>query len=207
VDDAERDCVVPRRGRFRRLPFGAVPRLVPRHDAAPEPTSRLPIAWGDYSGRYLTGVVLLVGGAALVVQTTAATLSLGMLGSLLLLASWAVQPGRPLVRAAVAVPSLLLCWCTITGPKSMWVLALILPCWLLVRRRPPITYWTTLIPLGLGLLLASCTSLVADKDATFWVVVGGVVAAAWLSREYALKLRLVHTDRIGEGPAEQPSSP
>ena len=184
-----------------------MPRLVPRRHSAPEPTSRQRLSWGDYSGRYLTGVVLLLGGAALIVQTTASTLALGVLGSLFLLGSWVVQPGRPLVRAAVAIPSLLLCWCTITGPKSMWALALILPCWLLVRRRPPITYWTTLLPLGLGLLLASRTSLVADKDGTFWVVVGGVVAAAWLAREYALKLRLVHTDRIGNRPGGQPGTP
>ena len=111
---------------------GMMPRFVLRGLPAPEPTSRLALTWGDYRGRYVVGVALLIAGAALVSQTTAVTLSLGLLGSAVHLAGWAVQPGRPLARAAVAVPSLIFCWCTITGPKTMWLLAFVLPCWLLV---------------------------------------------------------------------------
>lgn len=184
-----------------------MPRLSLRGRPAPEPTSRLPLSWGDYRGRYAAGVTLLLAGAALVAQTTAVTLVLGLIGSAVHLAGWAVQPGRPLARAAVALPSLVFCWSTITGPKTMWLLAFVLPCWLLVRRRPPITYWTLALPLGLGLALASAFSYVADKTVTFWTVVVAVVVAAWLAREYALRVRVVHTDRIAGTHAPPPGAP
>ena len=184
-----------------------MPRFVLRGLPAPEPTSRLALTWGDYRGRYVVGVALLIAGAALVSQTTAVTLPLGLLGSAVHLAGWAVQPGRPLARAAVAVPSLIFCWCTITGPKTMWLLAFVLPCWLLVRRRPPMTYWTLVLPLGLGLALASTFSHVSDKTMTFWTVVVGVVVGAWLAREYALRVRLVHRNRIGAPPATSSDTP
>jgi hypothetical protein len=178
-----------------------MPRFVLRGRPAPEPTSRLRLVWGDYRTRYVLGVALLIAGAALVSETTAVTLSLGLLGSAVHLAGWIVQPGRVPARAAVALPSLVFCWCTITGPKTMWLLALVLPCWLLVRRRPPITYWTVALPLGLGLALASAFSHVAEKGLSFWTVVAGVIAGAWLAREYALRVRLVHTDPIGSATA------
>jgi hypothetical protein len=184
-----------------------MPRFVLRGRTAPEPTSRLPLTWGDYRSRYVVGVALLIAGAALVSETTVVTLLFGVAGSAVHLAGWVVQPGRPLARAAVALPSLVFCWCTITGPKTMWLLALVLPCWLLVRRRPPITYWSVALPLGLGLVLASAFSHVADKGLTFWTVVAGVVAAAWLAREYALRVRLVHRDHIGPGPAPRSGTP
>jgi hypothetical protein len=184
-----------------------MPRFVMRGRTAPEPTSRLPLAWGDYRTRYVLGVALLITGAALESETTAVTLSLGLVGSAVHLAGWIVQPGRPLARAAVALPSLVFCWCTITGPKTMWLLALVLPCWLLVRRRPPITYWSVVLPLGLGLALALSFSHVADKGLTFWTVVVGVILGAWLAREYALRVRLVHTDRIGPAPAPESGTP
>jgi hypothetical protein len=184
-----------------------MPRFVLRERPAPEPTSRLPLAWGDYRSRYLVGVALLIAGAALVSETTAFTLQLGLAGSAVHLLGWVVQPGRPLARAAVALPSMVFCWCTITGPKTMWLLALVLPCWLLVRRRPPITYWSVALPLGLGLALAAAFSYVADKGLAFWTVVAGVVAGAWLAREYALRVRPVHTDRIATPPAPRSDTP
>jgi hypothetical protein len=184
-----------------------MPRFVLRGHTAPEPTSRLLLAWGEYRSRYIVGVTLLIAGAAIVSQTTAFTLGLGLVGSAVHLAGWAVQPGRPLARAAVAVPSLVFCWCTITGPKTMWLLAFVLPCWLLVRRRPPVTYWTLVLPLGLGLLLASAFSHVSEKTVTFLTVVVAVLAGAWLAREYALRVRLVHTNRIAGAPATGPDTP
>ena len=182
-------------------------RVVLRGRRAPEPTSRLPLGWGDYGGRYLGGLVLLVGGAALVVQTSALTLGLGVLGTLLHLAGWAVQPGRPLARAAVAVPAVVLCWCTIAGPKAMWALALLLPCWLLVRRRPAATYWTVCLPLAVGVLLAALPTATVAKSAAFWSVAAAGCAGAWLAREAALRVRLVHTNRIGDVPATPPDTP
>jgi hypothetical protein len=182
-------------------------RVVLRSRTAPEPASRMPLAWGDYPGRYLAGLVLLIGGAALVVQTNALTLGLGLLGSVLHAAGWAVQPGRPVVRAAVAVPAVLVCWCTITGAKAMWVLAFLLAFWLLLRRRPARAYWTLALPLGLGLLIASLPPEATDKTVAFWSVFAMVAAGAWIARELALKVRVVHTNRIASVPTEGRDTP
>jgi hypothetical protein len=143
----------------------------------------------------------------MVVQTTALTLGLGVLGSVLHGAGWAVQPGRVATRAAVAVPGVLLCWCSITGPKAMWALAFLLPCWLVVRRRPRVAYWTFALPLGVGLLIASLPPAATEKSVAFWTVLVMVAAGAWIARELALKVRLVHTNRIGDIPVPGRDTP
>jgi hypothetical protein len=174
---------------------------------APEPTARLPLAWGDYQGRMTVGVGLLIVGAALVAQTTVYTIGLGLLGSALHLAGWAVQPSRGRTRALVALPSMLACWATISGPKAMWVLAFSLAAWLAVRERPPRSYVVLALPLGVGLTLAAAYSHVADKRPAFLFVLAGVVAGAWLARQLALRPRPVLTERIGVADTECGDTP
>ena len=175
--------------------------------SAPEPTARLPLAWGDHQGRLVVGVALLIGGAALVAQTTVYTIGLGLLGSALHLAGWAVQPARGRIRALVAVPSMLACWATISGPKAMWLLALCLVAWLAVRERPVRSYLTVLLPLGVGLALAAAYSHVADKRPAFVLVLVGVAAGAWLARRLALRPEPVHTEPIGAPETECGDTP
>jgi hypothetical protein len=174
---------------------------------APEPTSRLPLAWGDYQGRTVVGVGLLIGGAALVAQTTVYTIGLGLLGSALHLAGWAVQPARGRTRALVALPSMLACWATISGPKAMWLLALCLLAWLAVRERPVRVYATVALPLAVGLALAAAYSHVADKRPAFLLVLAGVAAGAWLARLLALRPKPVLTERIGATETECGDTP
>lgn len=174
---------------------------------APEPTARLPLAWGDYEGRMVVGVALLIVGAALVAQTTVYTISLGLLGSGLHLAGWAVQPARVRTRALVALPSMLACWTTISGPKAMWLLALCLVAWLAVRERPVRSYVTVALPLGIGLILAATYSHVADKRPAFLFVLAGVAAGAWLAKRLALRSRPVLTERIATAEPECGDTP
>jgi hypothetical protein len=174
---------------------------------APEPTARLPLRWGDYQGRMTVGVGLLVVGAALVAQTTVYTIGLGLLGSALHLAGWAVQPARGRTRALVALPSMLACWTTISGPQAMWVLALCLAAWFAVRERPLRCYVLLVLPLGVGLTLAATYSHAADKRPAFLLVLAGVVAGAWLARRLALRPKRVLTERIGTADAECGDTP
>jgi len=178
-----------------------------RRSLAPEPTARLPLAWGDYQGRTVVGVGMLVVGAALVAQTTVYTIGLGLLGSALHLTGWAIQPARGGTRALVALPSMLACWATISGPKAMWLLALCLAAWLAVRERPPAAYLTLVLPLGVGLALAAAYSHVADKRPAFLLVLAGVVAGAWLARQLALRAKPVLTQRIGAADTECGDTP
>ena len=174
---------------------------------APEPTSRLPLAWGDYQGRTVVGIGLLVVGAALVAQTTVYTIGLGLLGSGLHLAGWAIQPARASTRALVAVPSMLACWATISGPKAMWLLALCLAAWFAVRERPLRSYALVALPLAVGLGLAAAYSHVEDKRPAFLLVLAGVVAGAWLGRRLALRPKPVLTERIATRHTECDDTP
>jgi hypothetical protein len=178
-----------------------------RRRLAPEPTARLPLTWGDYQGRVVVGVALLIVGAALVAQTTVYTIGLGLLGSGLHLAGWVVQPARGRTRALVALPSMLACWTTISGPKAMWLLAFCLAGWLAVRERPPRSYATLALPLGVGLTLAAAYSHVADKRPAFLFVLAGVVAGAWLARQLALRPKPLLMERIGAAETECGDTP
>jgi hypothetical protein len=178
-----------------------------RQRFAAEPTARLLLAWGDYQGRTVVGVGMLVAGAALVAQTTVYTIGLGLLGSALHLAGWAIQPARGRTRALVALPSMLVCWATISGPKAMWLLALCLAGWLAVRERPAAAYLTLALPLGVGLTIAAAYSHVADKRPAFLLVLASVLAGAWLARQLALRPKPVLTQRIGAAETECGDTP
>jgi hypothetical protein len=135
----------------------------------------------------VVGVGMLVGGAALVAQTTVWTIGLGLIGSALHVAGWAVQPARGRTRALVAIPSMLACWTTISGPQAMWVLALCLAAWLAVRERPAVAYLALALPLAVGLGSALVFSHAADKTPTFGIVLASVLAGAWLAKALALR--------------------
>jgi hypothetical protein len=189
------------------IDLGRLRPAAARGPRLPEPTTRLRLAWGDYQGRMVVGVGFLIGGAALVVQTTAYTVGLGLLGSGLHLAGWALQPARGRTRALVAVPSMLACWATMSGPKTMWLLAFCLAAWLAVRERPPRTYLTLVLPLGVGSVLAAAYSHAADKQPAFLLLLGALLAGAWLARWIALRPKPVLTQRIGTGETECGDTP
>jgi hypothetical protein len=178
-----------------------------RRRPAPEPTARIPLAWGEYQGRMVVGVGLLIGGAALVAQTTVYTIGLGLLGSALHVAGWAVQPARGGTRALVALPCMLACWATISGPQTMWLLALCLASWLAVRERPPLAYLTLLLPIGVGLGAAAAFSHAADKRPAFLLVLGSVLGGAWLARQLALRPKALLTEPIGTAETECTDTP
>jgi hypothetical protein len=170
-----------------------------------EPTARLRLKWGDYQGRMVVGVAFLVGGAALVAQTTAYTVGVGLLGSALHVLGWAIQPARLRTRALVALPCMLACWTTISGPQTMWLLSGCLAAWLAVRERPRIAYLTIALPIVVGLALTALYSHAADKRPAFLLVLASVLGGAWLARRLALKPVL--TQRIGTAETECGDTP
>ena len=186
----------------RRLRRGAAARR-----RLPEPTTRLPLAWGDYQGRMVVGVGMLIGGAALIVQTTAYTAGVGLFGSALHLAGWALQPARGRVRTLVALPSMLACWATMSGPQAMWLLGLCLAAWLAVRERPAVAYLTVGLPVAVGLALTTAYSHAADKRPAFVLVLATVLGSAWLAREVALRPKPVLTEPIGAAETECGDTP
>ncbi len=161
-----------------------------RRQVAPEPTKRIPLAWGDYAGRYLIGTIMIVLGAFLIVQATAATLAFALIGSAMHVAGWILQPARGWARAIVVLPSLIACWITVSGPETMAALAVPFLGWLLVRRRPPLTIAVAVLPIAVGIVAAHELSGAATKPVAFLLVLAAVIAGAILARLFALRVRI-----------------
>lgn len=178
-----------------------------RRRLVPEPTTRIRLAWGDYQGRMAVGVGMLILGAALIVQTTAYTVAVGLIGSALHLAGWLVQPARGRTRALVALPSMLASWATMSGPGAMWLLALCLAAWLAVRERPAIAYLTVVLPVAVGLALTTAYSHASDKRPAFLLVLLSVLGGAWLAREIALRPKPALDEPIGSAETECGDAP
>jgi hypothetical protein len=118
-----------------------------------DPTSRLPLRWGDHDSRLVAGGALVIGGALLVLQTTAYTTAFGWLGTAIHLAGWAILPargGRRLLAACASIVALLL---MLTGPALVWLVSIPVALWLLVRERPPICYLLVPLPGLAGVLV------------------------------------------------------
>ncbi len=105
-----------------------------------EPNAWLPLRWSSYRPRQLAGVVLLTGGAALLLPTTAYTLQLGMLGAAAHVAGWLVLPAPGWRRLLAAGASLAAHLLMLLGSQFAWLMAVPLALWFLVRRRPGRVY-------------------------------------------------------------------
>jgi hypothetical protein len=154
-----------------------------------EPTLRLPLRWGGYRSRLIAGGSLLAVGALLIVQTTAYTTTLGWLGAVVHLVGWVILPARGGRRSIAAPASLLSFVLMLIGPPLVWLTAIPLALWLLVRERPGIAY--VLVPLP-----ALCTAVAlvvfgafVPKVALFVVVLAVAVLCAWAARGIALRER------------------
>jgi hypothetical protein len=94
------------------------------------------------------------------------------------------------------------CWCSLGGAQTMWPIALLLPCWLAVRRRPLVTWAATALPLAVAVAVGDALPYVADKTAVFTATGAAIALAALGAREFALRvrIRLVLSDSIPPGP-------
>ncbi|BDI23806.1 hypothetical protein [Herbiconiux sp. L3-i23] len=154
-----------------------------------EPTLRLPLRWGGYRSRLVAGGILLAVGALLIVQTTAYTTTLGWLGAVVHFSGWVILPARGGRRSIAAPASLLSFVLMLIGPPLVWLTAIPLALWLLVRERPGITY--VLVPLP-----ALCTAVAlvlfgafVPKLGLFIGVFAVAVLCAWAARSIALRER------------------
>lgn len=101
-----------------------------------EPAARLPLRWGRYRERVVAGLVLIAGG--LVHLQAASTLNLLPLivGTSAHTIGWLILPATAWRRLVPLLPSGLVVWLLLTGPQSMWTLAVPFLCWLIARHRP-----------------------------------------------------------------------
>lgn len=159
----------------------------PPQPAWSEPTLRLPLRFGTALPRLIVGGGLLSIGAILIVQSTAYTIALGWLGALIHVVGWAILPARGGRRLLAATASSLSFVLMLIGPPLVWLTAIPLALWLLVRERPGITY--VLVPLP-----ALCTAVAlvifgpfVPKIELFIAVFAVAVLCAWGARAIAVR--------------------
>ncbi|MDR6971425.1 hypothetical protein [Leifsonia shinshuensis] len=152
-----------------------------------EPASRLPLRWGSYRARLVTGLAMLVVGTACVLATTAYSLPLLLVGSLMQPAGWAVLPSTIGRRVAVALPVLGFTWLMLGGAGFAWCYAVPLAAWLLVRLRPLVSFVVLLLPIGWSIVLPSFVRYYGQGWITILSCSVIIVAAAWLARWIAIR--------------------
>ncbi|WP_233265496.1 hypothetical protein [Leifsonia sp. AG29] len=152
-----------------------------------EPASLLPLHWGSYRARLLTGLAMLVVGTACVLGTTAYSLPLLLIGSVLQPAGWAVLPSTVGRRVAVPLPVLGFTWLMLGGSEFSWCYCITLAAWLLVRLRPLPSFAVLVLPVVSSLVLAGTVTTYEQGWITILVSTLTIVAAAWLARLIAIR--------------------
>ena len=151
-----------------------------------EPTSLLTLRWGTYRGRYLAGLLLIVGGAIQLQGSNTYTLPLLLIGTTTHAVGWSILPARGWRRMLAIVPATAQIWLLLTGPASVWLLVLPYLCWLLVRHRPLVSYVTVLLPLANGFIIPQFFREYSGMPLALVISMSVFVASAWLARMIAV---------------------
>jgi hypothetical protein len=152
-----------------------------------EPASLLPLRWGTYRARLVTGLAMLFVGSGCILVTTAYSLPFLLVGSLMQPAAWAVIPSTIGRRVAVAVPVLGFTWLMLGGSGFAWCYAVTLAAWLLVRLRPLASYAALLLPIASSLVIPRFVTTYEQGWITILVSTLTIVAAAWIARAIAVR--------------------
>lgn len=167
-----------------------------------EPNTALPLRWGGYRSRQLAGLVLICLGGLLILPANAATVELAFVGSAIHGAGWLILPAPGWRRVWAVGPSLLALWLTILGARTLFLLAVPLLLWLVVRRRRLPSYGVVALPVLANFLGLSWFGPF-DRPSILALGVTAVVIGAWLA---ALATRLLKdpSKRVhsGDSPVE-----
>ncbi|GHD79972.1 hypothetical protein CLV85_0772 [Salinibacterium amurskyense] len=147
-----------------------------------EPTRRLPLKWGHYADRYFAGLVLIIAGAVHLQGANNYTLIILLIGTTATVVGWSIMPAKGWRRMIVALPAVSQIWIMLTGPMSMWTLAIPLLCWLIVRHRPLISYLALTIPVANGIVLTRFYQEYSSMPQALAISAVALVAAAWVAQ-------------------------
>jgi hypothetical protein len=154
-----------------------------------EPSRRLPLRWGTYEGRYLAGLLFIIGGLVVLDGSNTYVVPFLLIGTVAHTTGWLIMPSRGSRRIWVVGPSLAIVWILLTGPQSLFFMAVPFTGWLFVRERPLRSYVTVLLVVGAGILIANNFHHSQDEAAAFGIESAVVVASAWLARALATTRR------------------
>lgn len=147
-----------------------------------EPTSLLPLHWGTYLGRYLAGLLLIIGGAIQLQGSNTYTLNFLLIGATAHAVGWSIMPARGWRRIVAVIPSSAIIWLLLTGPFSLWMLTITFIGWLIVRHRPARSFVTAILPLANGVMIAQFFSEYSQMLPALAISFAVFVASAWLAR-------------------------
>jgi hypothetical protein len=150
-----------------------------------EPTARLPLRWGTYRGRYLAGLALIVGGLVGLQAASTTFLFPLITGTALHTIGWWIMPAAGWRRHVVVFPCGVQIWLLLTGPQSMWTLAIPYLAWLLIRHRPLKSYVTVLFVIANGVMMVQLFSEYSMLLPALAVSGAVVAASAWIARQIA----------------------
>lgn len=150
-----------------------------------EPSSLLPLRWGNYRGRYIAGIALIFVGAALIQLTSTYSLLVLPLGVLAHITGWCILPGigwrRILASGVGALTAIVL----LNGAPATVFLAFPFAAWLLLRQRPALAYLTLVVPLAVSFLLSQYFPDYGWGVVVLSIAGVGLIATAWLARSLA----------------------
>jgi hypothetical protein len=155
-----------------------------------EPTRALPLRGGNYTDRYLAGLVLIIGGAIQLQGSNTWTLPLLLIGTIAHATGWSILPAKGWRRMLVVVPATFQIWLLLTGPQSMWTLTVPYIAWLIVRHRPLRSYITVVFPVVNGFAMAQFFREYAEMPTALGISMAVVVASAWIARLIAVSARV-----------------
>lgn len=160
--------IPPTPERVRRAPFV-------------EPTSTLPLRWGSYRWRLISGGSAIVLGISSVLFTSTYTLSFLAAGLILQLAGWIVLPSRGWTRLVAIGPCLFISCLLLAGADFAIFGTVFLAGWLLVRERPLLSWLTLALPISAGLSNRAIFRSYEQNWAAFALMGVAVLAGAWLA--------------------------
>jgi hypothetical protein len=150
-----------------------------------EPTRRIPLRWGTWSGRSWGGLSLVIGGGAAIAGSSAAnpyTLFLAAAGIAAHLIGWSVLPAKGWRRVVIMAPSLIAMASLLAGPAYLTMLVVPLLGWLLLRARPlrvwPMAAFVVAAGVVLRQVFPDYTGMLTASGIALFVAVG----CAWAAR-------------------------
>jgi hypothetical protein len=154
----------------------------PAPDPGPwrEPSSLLPLRWGDAPLRLWTGGWWITGGGLAIAGSNTFSLWVLGLGTLFSVLGWCALPSAGWRRTVAVGPGVFAMWLLLTGPRFVIVLVIPYLCWLLVRHRPAITSLTAIPVAVMAVLVGNVYGGDYSRMPEALLVVGAtMVVSAW----------------------------
>jgi hypothetical protein len=140
-----------------------------------------PPRWGTPTGRYLAGLALTISGAVAIQSGNSYALFLIVQGTLAFIAGWVVLPAGGLRRGLLLLPAYLAATAQIAGPQMTPATVVLLVCWLVLWRRPAVSFLAVIPLLVVTIAITNAFHDVSSMVFTTPVTALALFGCAWLA--------------------------